>query len=70
MGKEWGTEFRVMLRTKRTWASGSYKSVYVPDEEHVEIKECTSVLIHDFKKELKRVKQGNLRICIASWLSI
>lgn len=44
------------LNIAKNLASGSYKSVYVPDEEDVEIKEYIR-MIHDFKKELKRVKQ-------------
>lgn len=44
------------LNIAKNLASGSYKAVYVPDEEAVEIKEYIR-MIHDFKKELKRVKQ-------------
>lgn len=44
------------LNIAKNLASGSYKAVYVPDEEDVEIKEYIR-MIHDFKKELKRVKQ-------------
>lgn len=43
------------LNIAKNLASGSYKAVYVPDEEDVEIKEYIR-MIHDFKKELKRVK--------------
>ena len=45
------------LNIAKNLASGSYKSVYVPDEEDVEIKKEYIRMIHDFKKEIKRVKQ-------------
>lgn len=41
------------LNIAKNLASGSYKSVYVPDEEDVEIEEYIR-MIHDFKKELKK----------------
>ena len=44
------------LNIAKNLTSGSYKAVYVPDEEDVEIKEYIR-MIHDFKKKLKRVKQ-------------
>ena len=44
------------LNIAKNLASGSYKTVYIPDEEDVEIKEYIR-MIHDFKKELQRVKQ-------------
>lgn len=37
------------LNIAKNLASGSYKSVYVPDEEDVEIKEYIR-MIHDFKR--------------------
>lgn len=37
-------------------ANGTYKSVYVPTDEDVEIKEYIRMM-HDFKIELKKVKQ-------------
>ena len=44
------------LNIAKNLASGSYKAVYVPDEEDVNTKEYIR-MIHDFKKELKRIKQ-------------
>lgn len=37
-------------------ANGTYKSVYVPTDEDVEIKEYIRMML-DFKLELKKVKQ-------------
>ena len=54
------------LNIAKNLASGSYKSVYVPDEEDVEIKEYIR-MIHDFKKELKRVKQEICAFVLRHW---
>lgn len=44
------------LNIAKNLASGSYKAVYIPDDEDAEIKEYIR-MIQDFKKELKRIKQ-------------
>lgn len=51
------------LNIAKNLAANSFKEVYVPKEEDVEVKEYIR-MIHDFKKELKRVKQEILALLL------